>query len=42
LGGHRTFMQKVFCLVMNGNRMLSDDIVKGLAQLKVVAEQSKT
>ncbi|MGE5260246.1 MAG: SRPBCC family protein [Actinomycetota bacterium] len=40
--GHRTFMEKVFCLVMNGNKMLSDDIGKGLAQLKAVVEQSKT
>jgi uncharacterized protein YndB with AHSA1/START domain len=40
--GHRTFMQKVFCLVMNGNKMMSNDIGKGLAQLKSVAEQSKS
>ena len=40
--GHRTFVQKAFCLVMNGDKMLSGDIEKGLAQLKSVAEQVKS
>ena len=40
--GHRTFVQKAFCLVMNGDKMLSGDIEKGLAQLKSVAEQGKS
>ena len=40
--GHRTFVQKGFCLVMNGDKMLSGDIEKGLAQLKSVAEQGKS
>jgi uncharacterized protein YndB with AHSA1/START domain len=40
--GHRSFVQKAFCLVMNGDKMLAGDIEKGLAQLKSVAEQGKS
>ncbi|MGA9604651.1 MAG: SRPBCC family protein [Methyloceanibacter sp.] len=39
--GHRTFVQKAFCLVLNGDKMLGGDVEKGLAQLKSVAEQGK-
>lgn len=40
--GHRSFVQKAFCLVMNGDKILAGDIEKGLAQLKSVAEQGKS
>lgn len=40
--GHRTFVQKAFCLIMNGDKMLGSDIEKGLAQLKSVAERGKS
>ena len=37
--GQHGFMEKAFCLFMNGLDMMRDDIDKGLAQLKSVAEQ---
>ncbi|MEZ5829006.1 MAG: hypothetical protein R3D30_14815 [Hyphomicrobiales bacterium] len=37
--GHHNFIEKAFCLVMNGLDMMGDDLEKGLAQLKTVAEQ---
>jgi hypothetical protein len=37
--GHHNFMEKAFCLVMNGLDMMGDDIEKGLDQLKGVVEQ---
>lgn len=37
--GRHNFVEKAFCLVMNGLGMMGDDIDKGLAQLKSVAEQ---
>ena len=37
--GHHGFVEKAFCLVMNGLDMMGGDIEKGLAQLKAVAEQ---
>jgi hypothetical protein len=40
--GHRNFVQKAFCLVLNGDKMLGRDVEKGLAQLKSVAEQGKS
>jgi hypothetical protein len=40
--GHRTFVQKAFCLVMNGDKMMGGDLEKGLAELKSVAEQGKS
>jgi hypothetical protein len=33
------FLEKGFCLVMNGKKMIGDDLEKGLAQLKALAEQ---
>jgi hypothetical protein len=42
MNGHQNFVQKAFCLIMNGKKMMGDDLEKGLAQLKAVAEQSKT
>jgi len=37
--GTHNFMEKAFCLVMNGLGMMGKDLDKGLAQLKSVAEQ---
>ena len=37
--GTHNFMEKAFCLVMNGLGMMEGDIDTGLAQLKSVAEQ---
>lgn len=36
--GHHNFVAKAFCLIMNGNKMMADDMDKGLAQLKSVVE----
>jgi len=35
-------VQKAFCLIMNGDKMLGSDIEKGLAQLKSVTERGKS
>jgi polyketide cyclase/dehydrase/lipid transport protein len=40
--GHRTFVQKAFCLIMNGDKMMGGDLEKGLSQLKSVTEQGKS
>ena len=37
--GHHNFVEKAFCLVMNGLGMMRDDLEKGLAQLKSVVER---
>jgi len=37
---HHNFLEKAMCLVMNGKKMIGDDMEKGLAQLKSVAESS--
>ena len=34
---HQNFLEKAFCLVMNGKKMIGDDMEKGLAQLKAGA-----
>jgi hypothetical protein len=39
MSAHHNFMEKAFCLVMNGKKMIGDDMEKGLAQLKLLAEQ---
>lgn len=36
--GERTFIQKAFCLVLNGTKMMADDMDKGLANLKSVVQ----
>jgi uncharacterized protein YndB with AHSA1/START domain len=36
--GHHNFIEKAFCLVMSGTKMMADDMDKGLAQLKSVVE----
>lgn len=38
--GQHGFVEKAFCLVMDGQGMMADDLVKGLAQLKQVAGQN--
>jgi hypothetical protein len=42
MSGHHNFIEKAFCLVMNGKKMIGDDMEKGLAQMKSVAEASKS
>ena len=39
---HHNFLEKAMCLVMNGKKMIGDDMEKGLAQLKSVAESSSS
>jgi hypothetical protein len=39
--GHHNFIEKAFCLVTNGKEMIGDNLEKGLAQLKTVAESGK-
>ena len=34
MSGEHNFIGKAFCLVMNGQKMMGDDMEKGLAQLK--------
>ncbi|HEV7463173.1 MAG TPA: SRPBCC family protein [Methyloceanibacter sp.] len=41
MAGHHNFIEKAFCLVMNGTKMVGDDLEKGLAQLKSVTESAK-
>jgi uncharacterized protein YndB with AHSA1/START domain len=38
---HHNFVQKAMCLIMNGKKMMSEMMDKGLAQLKTAAEQQK-
>ena len=40
MSGERNFVAKAFCLVMNGEKMMGDDMEKGLAQMKSVAERA--
>ena len=42
MSGHQNFVQKAFCLIMNGKKMMGDDLDKGLGQLKSVSEQGKS
>jgi uncharacterized protein YndB with AHSA1/START domain len=39
MSGHQNFIQKAVCLVMNGKKMIGDQLDQGLAQLKTVAEK---
>jgi hypothetical protein len=39
-GKNDSFLAKAMCLVMNGKKMIGDDMEKGLAQLKTVAESN--
>ena len=38
MSGEHNFIGKAFCLVMNGEKMMGDDIEKGLAQMKSAAK----
>jgi hypothetical protein len=43
MSGHQNFLAKAMCLVMNGKKMMSDIMDKGLANMKSVVEgASKT
>lgn len=42
MSGEHGFIGKAFCLVMDGTKMMGDDIDKGLAQMKSAAEGAKT
>ncbi|MGZ5851672.1 MAG: SRPBCC family protein [Hyphomicrobium sp.] len=39
MSGHQNFVEKAVCLVMNGKKMIGDQLDKGLTQLKSVAEK---
>ena len=39
MSAHHNFLEKAFCLVMNGKKMIGGDMERGLAQLKSLAEQ---
>lgn len=41
-GRNDSFIAKAMCLILNGQKMMGDDMDKGLAQLKSVAEGSGT
>lgn len=41
MSAHHNFLEKAFCLVMNGKKMIGDDMEKGLGQMKSVAETGK-
>jgi hypothetical protein len=38
MNDEHTFVEKAFCLIMNGTKMVGDQIEKGLAQLRKVSE----
>ena len=38
MDARHNFLEKAFCLIMNGQKMVGDDMEKGLAQMKSVAE----
>jgi uncharacterized protein YndB with AHSA1/START domain len=38
---HHNFVEKALCLIMNGKKMMSEMMDKGLAQLKTAAEKQK-
>jgi polyketide cyclase/dehydrase/lipid transport protein len=40
MSGERNFIAKAFCLAMNGEKMMGNDMEKGLAQMKSVAERA--
>ena len=42
MSDHHNFLEKAMCLVMNGKKMIGDDMEKGLAKLKSVAETGKS
>jgi uncharacterized protein YndB with AHSA1/START domain len=42
MSAHHSFLEKAMCLVMNGKKMIGDDMEKGLAQMKAVVEQARS
>ncbi len=40
ISGHQNFVEKAMCIVMNGKKMIGDQIEDGLGKLKTVAEQN--
>ncbi len=42
MSDHHNFFEKAVCLVMNGSKMIGDDMEKGLVQLKSVVESGTT
>jgi hypothetical protein len=42
MSAHHNFLEKAMCLVMNGKKMIGDDMEKGLAQMKSVVEQARS
>ena len=42
MSDHHNFLEKAICLIMNGSKMIGDDMAKGLAQLKSVVESGTT
>ena len=41
MNAHQNFLEKALCLVMNGKKMIGDDMEKGLSQLKSAAEAQR-
>ena len=41
MDARHNFLEKAFCLIMNGKKMIGDDLEKGLSQLKSAAEQQR-
>jgi uncharacterized protein YndB with AHSA1/START domain len=39
MSGHQKFFEKAMCIVMNGKKMIGDQLEEGLGNLKTVAEQ---
>jgi hypothetical protein len=39
MGGRQNFIEKAMCIVFNGKKMISDEMEKGLSNLKAVAEK---
>jgi uncharacterized protein YndB with AHSA1/START domain len=42
MGGKQNFLEKAMCIVMNGKKMIGNEMDKGLAKLKTVAESGAT
>jgi carbon monoxide dehydrogenase subunit G len=41
MSAHHNFLEKAFCLVMNGKKMIGDAMDKGLAKMKFVLELAR-
>jgi hypothetical protein len=42
MGAHHNFIAKAMCLIMNGPKMMGDEMEKGLTKLKSVSEGTGT